>query len=88
MNRDVCVLSQSVVSDSLRPCGCAVAHQASLSMGVFRQEYWNGVPFPPLGNLPDPEAEPTSPALQTDSLSPESLKKPGDETEVAAEGRS
>ena len=31
-----------------------VAHQASLSMGFFRQEYWNGLPFPPPGDLPDP----------------------------------
>ena len=24
-----------------------VAHQAPLSMEFFRQEYWNGLPFPP-----------------------------------------
>ena len=29
-----------------------VAHQASLSIGIFRQEYWSGVPFPPPGDLP------------------------------------
>ena len=34
-----------------------VASQASLSMGVFRQEYWSGLPCPPPGNLPDPEIE-------------------------------
>ena len=63
--------------------------QAPLSMGVFRQEYWNGVPFPLLGNLPNPEIESKSPPLQTDSLPTEpSLKKPGDETKAAAEGRS
>ena len=28
-----------------------VAHQDSLSMGFFRQEYWNGLPFSPPGNL-------------------------------------
>ena len=28
-------------------------HQALLSMGFPRQEYWNGLPFPPLGDLPD-----------------------------------
>ena len=32
----------------------AVGHQASLSMGFFRQEYWSGVPFPPPGDLSDP----------------------------------
>ena len=29
-----------------------VAHQAPLSMGLSQQEYWNGLPFPPPGNLP------------------------------------
>ena len=31
-----------------------VVYQASLSMGFSRQEYWNGWPFPSLGDLPDP----------------------------------
>ena len=31
-----------------------VAHQAPPSMGFSRQEYWNGLPCPPPGNLPDP----------------------------------
>ena len=31
----------------------AVAHQASLSLGLFRQEYWSGLPFPPPGDLLD-----------------------------------
>ena len=38
-----------------------VAHQAPLSMGVSRQEYWSGLPFPPLGDLPNPGTEPVSP---------------------------
>ena len=29
-------------------------------MGFSRQEYWSGVPFPPLGDLPDPGMEPTA----------------------------
>ena len=41
-----------------------VAHQASLSMGFSRQEYWSGLPFPPPGDLPNPGIEPTSPALE------------------------
>ena len=45
-----------------------VARQAPLSMGFSRQEYWSGLPFPPPGDLPDPGIEPTSPALQADSL--------------------
>ena len=43
-----------------------VAHQAPLSVGFSRQEYWSGLPFPSPGNLPNPESEPaslTSPAL-------------------------
>ena len=46
-----------------------VASQAPLSMGVFRQEHWSGVPFPSPGDLPHPGIEPGSPALQADSLS-------------------
>ena len=37
-----------------------VAHQAPLSMGFPRQEYWSGLPCPPLGDLPDPGIEPAS----------------------------
>ena len=33
-----------------------------------RQENWNGLPCPPPGDLPNPETEPRSPALQADSL--------------------
>ena len=43
-----------------------VSHQASLSMGFSRQEYWSGLPCPPPGDLPHPQAEPgslMSPAL-------------------------
>ena len=35
-----------------------VAHQAPLSMGFSRQEYWSGLPFPSPGDLPDPRTEP------------------------------
>ena len=45
-----------------------VAHQAPLSMGFSRQEYWSGLPFPSPGDLPDPGIESWSPALQADSL--------------------
>ena len=43
-----------------------VACQAPLSTGFSRQEYWNGLPFPPPGDLPDPgikRSSPGSPAL-------------------------
>ena len=37
-----------------------VAHQAFLSMGFFRQEYWSGLPCPPPGDLPNPGVKCTS----------------------------
>ena len=37
-----------------------VAHQAPLSMGFSRQEYWSGLPCPPPGDLPDPGMESAS----------------------------
>ena len=39
-----------------------VAHQALLSMGFSREEYWCGLPCPPPGDLPDPEIKLASPA--------------------------
>ena len=44
------------------------AHWAPLSMGLSRQEYWSGLPFPSPRDLPDPGIESRFPALQTDSL--------------------
>ena len=41
----------------------SIAHLAPLSMGIPRQEYCSGLPFPPPGDLPDPGVEPGSPAL-------------------------
>ena len=40
-------------------CSC----QAPLSVEFPRQEYWSGLPFPSLGNPPDPGFKPSSPAL-------------------------
>ena len=42
-----------------------VAHQAPLSMEFSRQEYWNGLPFPTPGDLPDPGIELEPPASPT-----------------------
>ena len=60
-----------------RLCACSVAHSCPtlcspvacstpdpLSVEFFRQEYWNGLPFPPPGDLPHPGIEPRSPAFQ------------------------
>ena len=40
-----------------------IAHQAPLSVGFSRQEYWSGLPFPSPEDLPSPGIEPMSPAL-------------------------
>ena len=45
-----------------------LAHQAPLSMGFPRQEYWSGLLFPSPGDLSDPGIEPASCALQANSL--------------------
>ena len=38
-------------------------HQAPLSMGFLRKEYWSGGPFPSPGDLSDPGIEPASSSL-------------------------
>ena len=53
-----------------------VAHQASLSMGFSKPEYWSELPFPSPEDLPNPGIEPMSPALQADSLPTEQRGKP------------
>ena len=45
-----------------------VAHQAPQSMGFSRQEYWSGVLFPSLGDLPNSGIELGYPTLQADAL--------------------
>ena len=45
-----------------------VTHQAPLSMGFSRQEYWSGLPCPPPGDLPNPGVKPVSLYWQADSL--------------------
>ena len=60
----VCAHACSVVSNSLpQPCPTLcnpMAHQAPLSMGFSRQEYWSGLPFPPPWDHPNPGIEPAS----------------------------
>ena len=53
-----------------------VASQAPLSMEFSKEEYWSGLPFFSPDDLPDPEIEPGSPALQADSLPSELPGKP------------
>ena len=62
--------SCSAASSSQTLCDpCSIAHQAPLSVGFPRQEYWSGLSSP--GDLPSPGIEPPSPlspALQAASL--------------------
>ena len=51
-----------------------VACQTPLSMGISRQEYWSGLPFPSPGDHPNPGIEPGSPALWADSRVPLSME--------------
>ena len=58
-----CVARCSVMSDSF---ATPWTHQAPLSMGFPRQEYWSGLPFPSPEDLPEQGTElasPVSPAL-------------------------
>ena len=52
-----CVLSNVQLCNS---SDCSPA--ASSVLGISRQEYWNGLPFPPSEDLPNPGIEPSSPA--------------------------
>ena len=59
-----------VVQSCLTFCStmdCSRPHQAPLSMGFSKQEYWSGLSFPSPGDLPDPGIESRSSALQADS---------------------
>ena len=56
-----------------------VTHQAPLSLGFSRQEYWSGLPFPHAEDLPYPGIEPASPvslALASRFFTTEPLEKP------------
>ena len=53
-----------------------IAHQAPVSLGLSRQEYWSGLPCPPPGDPPNPGVKPVSAALQADSLPTEPHGKP------------
>ena len=56
-----------MVSDSVTPW--TVAHQASLSMGFLRLEYWSEFLYLSPEDLPDPGTEPVSPPLAEFGLS-------------------
>ena len=53
-----------------------VVRQTPLSIGFSRQDYWSGLPFSSLGDLPNPGIKLGFLALQVDSLPPEPPGKP------------
>ena len=55
--------SQSLSPVQLFVTPQTVAHQAPLSMGFPRQEYWSGLPLPSPRDCPDLGIEPVPPAL-------------------------
>ena len=57
-------------------------HQASLSIGFSRQEYWSGLLFPSPGDLPNPGIELASPTLAGRFLTTERPGKPIPETTI------
>ena len=56
------LFSHSVVSDFFST-PLTVACQAPLSMGLLKQEYWDGLPFPSPEDLPNLRIESASPVL-------------------------
>ena len=68
------------MSDSVTPW--TVSHQAPLSMGFSRQEYWNGSPFPPPGDLPDPGIKPRCPVSPSLAGRFSTTEPPGKPVEV------
>ena len=75
MQANVCSVPQSC----LFATPWTVVHQAPLSIGFPRQEYWNGLPFPSPGDLPHPGIEhmsPMSPELAGRFFTTEPRRKP------------
>ena len=66
--RDEVVVVYSLNHIRLFATPWTIVHQAPLSMGFPRQEYWSGLSFPSPGDLSDPGIKPASSALQVDSL--------------------
>ena len=68
-----------------------VTHEAPLSMGFSRQEYWSGLPFRLSGDLPNPSIKPRSlacrwrlpsePPGKPDNWSGQPMPSPGDHTD-------
>ena len=75
----VYVCAQLLSSVRLFATSWTIVHQAPLSMEFSRQEYWSGLPFPSLGDIPHPGIEPMCPeslALAGGFFTTEPLKLP------------
>ena len=81
----------SVISDVISICICCCLvtvqclticdpldsnNQAPLPMGFPQQEPWSEMPFPSLGDIPDPGIKPTCPALAGGFFATEPPEKP------------
>ena len=70
-----CCCSVTKLSDSFAT-PWTTAHQAPLSMGFPRQEYWNDLPFPSPGDMHNTGTEPAPPALADGFVTTEPAGKP------------
>ena len=60
-SRDTTLLTKvHIVKAMVFPVVWTIVPQAPLSTGFSKQEYWSGLPCPPLGNLPNLGIEPAS----------------------------
>ena len=73
--RTMCLVAQScpTLCDAM---DCMQPARLLCPWGFSRQEYWNGLPCPPPGDLPNPRIKLRSPTLQADSLPSEPPGKP------------
>ena len=60
----VCVCARARAQSHVTLCQhMDIDRQAALSMGLSRQEYWRGLPFPPPWGISNPHIKPTFPVL-------------------------
>ena len=71
----LCLVTQSCLT-LCNPMDCSPPGSSEHGDSPGRQEYWSMLPSPPRGDLPNPEIEPRSPALQADCLPSELPGKP------------
>ena len=69
-------IAESEIVQSCPTLCWTVAYQAPPSMGFSKQEYWSGLSFSSIGDLPNPGLEPGFPTLQADALPSEPPGKP------------